>query len=72
MAVTPVKGREDVFDVVVWTLRTDDEPHRRITRRVEGVTRAKKVERDLLHARDQGQSVDKPPTVAAYATAYLG
>jgi integrase len=71
MAVTPVKGRENVFDVVVWTQETDDAPRRRITRRVEGKRNADRLERDLLHDRDAGKLIDRPLTFGAYATAYL-
>jgi integrase len=71
MAVIPVKGRENVFDVVVYTKPTEDAPRRRITRRVEGKTKAKQLERKLLTDRDQGKPIEKPLTLGDYATAYL-
>lgn len=71
MAVTPVKGREGFFDVVIWTRATEDSPRRRVTRRVEGQRAAEKVERDLLHDRDHGKPLEKPLTLGEYATAYL-
>lgn len=71
MAVTPVRNREGVFDVVVWTIDTPDAPRRRVTRRVEGQRNAEKVERDLLHDRDQGKSLDAVPTLATFASTYF-
>jgi integrase len=71
MAVIPVNGRENVYDVVVYTKAADDAPRRRITRRVEGKRNAEKLERDLLQARDEGNPNEKPLTLGEYATAYL-
>ena len=71
MAVMPVKGRENVFDVVVWTRENPDSPRRRVTYRIEGKRKADKLERDLLHRRDRGLPVDKPKTLSEFSTAYL-
>lgn len=71
MSVTPVKGREGVFDVVVWTLATPESPRRRITYRVEGKRKADKLERDLLHRRDEGLPIDKPQNLGEYLDAYF-
>ena len=71
MAVTPVKGREGFFDVVVRTHKADDAPARRITRRVQGLRNAQRVETQLKSQRDTGQPLVGPPTVSAYAATYL-
>jgi len=71
MAVIPVKGRDKVFDVVVWTRATDDEPRRRITYRVEGKTAARRKERDLLSRRDEGLPLDKPVRLIDFLDTYL-
>jgi integrase len=71
MSVTPVKGREGVFDVVVWTRATEDASTKRITRRVEGKRNADKLERDLLHDRDRGKPIAAPLAFGAFADAYL-
>ena len=71
MAVIPVKDREGVFDVIVWTRETDDAPRRRITHRVEGKRKADKLERDLLHRRDAGLPITKAQTLTDFMTAYL-
>lgn len=71
MAVIPVKGRENVYDVVVYTRATDDAPRKRITNRIEGKRLADKLERDLLHRRDEGLPIDKPQTLTAFMDAYI-
>jgi len=72
MSVTPVKDRENVFDVVVWTLPTDDEPRRRrITYRIEGKTAARRKERELLGRRDEGLPLDKPQRLIDFLDDYL-
>jgi integrase len=71
MAVIPVKGRDEVFDVVVWTKPTDEAPRRRVTYRVAGLTKARKRERDLLHRRDEGLPLDKPQTLGEFIDEYL-
>ena len=67
MALIPVKGRENVYDVVVWTKETEDTPRRRMTRRVQGQRKAEQAQRDLYKIRDEGGPAEKPPTVAHYA-----
>jgi integrase len=71
MAVIPVKGRDRLFDVVVWTKPTDDGPRRRITYRIEGKTKARKRERELLTRRDKGLPLDKPQTLIEFMDEYL-
>lgn len=71
MAITPVKGREGVFDVVVWTKPTDDAPRKRITKRIEGKRAAERFERDLLKRRDDGLPIDRAPTLAGFMDGYL-
>ena len=71
MAIMPVKGREGFFDIVVWTRAADDEPRRRMTRRVQGQRKAEQAERDLYKIRDEGGPTEKPPTVAEYAAKCL-
>lgn len=71
MAVIPVKGRDEVFDVVVWTRPSDDAPRRRVTYRIEGKTAAKKRERELLTRRDDGLPLDKPEILADFLDTYL-
>jgi integrase len=82
MAIMPVKGRENVFDVVIWLPATADSPRRRVARRIEGKRNALNAQRDLLNARGAGEFDDKPAedekpaedaplTFSAYAARYL-
>lgn len=70
MSVTPVKGRKNVYDVVVW-VRGPGGGRQRRTKRVEGLRAAQKVQRDFLNDRDAGKRGGKPKTFAAYAATYL-
>ncbi len=76
MAIMPVKGRDNVFDIVIWLPATAERARRRVARRVAGKRAAEKMERELLGARDAGEFEGKPQqpgplTLSAYAAGYL-
>jgi len=72
MAIIPVKGRKNTYDVIVW-FRDHPGPdgrHREGGRRV-GLRAAKKLEHDMLKARDEGRPTGKPPTFHDFARRYF-
>ena len=71
MAVIPVKDRDQVFDVVVWTKPRAGEKRKRISKRVQGKRAADKVERDLLGRRDKDLPITGASTVREFFDAYL-
>jgi len=71
MAVIPVKDRDQVFDVVVWTKPRAGEKRKRISKRVAGLRAAQKVERDLLGRRDKDLPITGASTVREFFDAYL-